>query len=355
MTWLSETGRPKPLLPMTATLRAAAGLAALGVAVLATPGVAQVVISNQNRGEVTVNSDVLDALGPSRTVPQLIDPGLTGGQTAPPLGAPRPRVSQSETMPRSRVYQLPPGPGGASPPPPPGYVPSVPANTAASAPAPTAPRRPVVSAAAETPPPSMAARAAPARTAVATPPSTPPSVPSSPPPIPPERSAPRAPMTASVPPPYTPPPAPPPAPVARPAPVVASAPPSPPMPAPASPPAAATAPAAGATQVASAGALSRVLFTPGSADLTDGDKQTLAQLAARLGRDADSRIQLLAYADGTPENESQARRLSLSRALAVRSYLIDQGIRSTRVNVQALGIKSAGGPPDRVDAMAATP
>jgi outer membrane protein OmpA-like peptidoglycan-associated protein len=98
-----------------------------------------------------------------------------------------------------------------------------------------------------------------------------------------------------------------------------------------------------------------VLFSAGSADLNDGARRELAQLADRLGRDGESRIQLLAYAEGTAENESQARRLSLSRALAVRSYLIEQGIRSTRVNVQALGIKSAGGPADRVDAMAATP
>ena len=152
---------------------------------------------------------------------------------------------------------------------------------------------------------------------------------------------------------------------------MASPPPPPPpafeTPAPASPPvrpavtasAAPSAPAApppsAAPQVAAAGALSRVIFQSGSADLTDDSRRELGLLAQRLGREGESRIQLLAYAEGTPENESQARRLSLSRALAVRSYLIDQGIRSTRVNVQALGIKSAGGPPDRVDAMAATP
>ena len=187
--------------------------------------------------------------------------------------------------------------------------------------------------------------------------------PASIPPIPSERMAPRAPVASTPPPPYTPPPA---APVARPA-TVASAPPSlPPTPPPSAPsrapavvppPSAAPAAlaAASATQVASAGTLSRVLFAAGSADLNDDGRQALTQLAARLGRDADSRIQLLAYADGNAENESQARRLSLSRALAVRAYLIDQGVRSTRVNVQALGIKSAGGPPDRVDAMAATP
>jgi outer membrane protein OmpA-like peptidoglycan-associated protein len=114
-------------------------------------------------------------------------------------------------------------------------------------------------------------------------------------------------------------------------------------------------PAAAPQVAAAAGTLSRVLFAPGSADLSDDGRRELAQLATRLGRDGESRIQLLAYAEGTAENESQARRLSLSRALAVRSYLIEQGIRSTRVNVQALGIKSGGGPADRVDAMAATP
>ncbi|MBI3515960.1 MAG: OmpA family protein [Proteobacteria bacterium] len=106
---------------------------------------------------------------------------------------------------------------------------------------------------------------------------------------------------------------------------------------------------------AAPGTLSRVLFAAGSADLSDDGRRELGALAQRLGRDGDSRIQLLAYAEGTPDSESQARRLSLSRALAVRSFLIEQGIRSTRVNVQALGIKSAGGPTDRVDAMAATP
>ena len=44
-----------------------------------------------------------------------------------------------------------------------------------------------------------------------------------------------------------------------------------------------------------------------------------------------------------------ARRLSLSRALQVRSYLIDQGVRSTRIDVRALGANVPSGPADRVD------
>jgi outer membrane protein OmpA-like peptidoglycan-associated protein len=57
----------------------------------------------------------------------------------------------------------------------------------------------------------------------------------------------------------------------------------------------------------------------------------------------------MAFAQGTEDTASQARRLSLSRALAVRTYLIDQGIRSTRMDVRALGATADQGPLDRVD------
>ncbi|MBI1777249.1 MAG: OmpA family protein [Proteobacteria bacterium] len=81
-----------------------------------------------------------------------------------------------------------------------------------------------------------------------------------------------------------------------------------------------------------------------------GADRTLKQLAERLKSNESLRLQLLAFASGTPETASQARRLSLSRALAVRSYLIEQGVRSTRIDVRALGSRTAeGSSPDRVD------
>jgi len=61
------------------------------------------------------------------------------------------------------------------------------------------------------------------------------------------------------------------------------------------------------------------------------------------------RAQIVAYAAGTNDTASQARRLSLSRALAVRSYLIEKGIASTRLDVRALGHQVDSGSPDRVD------
>ena len=61
------------------------------------------------------------------------------------------------------------------------------------------------------------------------------------------------------------------------------------------------------------------------------------------------RLLLKAFAESTGNNSSKARRLSLSRTLVVRSFLIDNGLRSTRIDVRALGIARDGGAPDRVD------
>jgi hypothetical protein len=60
-------------------------------------------------------------------------------------------------------------------------------------------------------------------------------------------------------------------------------------------------------------------------------------------------VRLIAYASGNADDGNQARRLSLSRALAVRAYLIQEGIASGRLEVRALGNRSEGGPGDRVD------
>jgi len=74
----------------------------------------------------------------------------------------------------------------------------------------------------------------------------------------------------------------------------------------------------------------------------------LTKIAALVGN-SDRRLQLNAYAGGTPETVGAARRLSLSRALAVRSFLIEAGVRSTRIDVRALGLADDDGPPERVD------
>jgi outer membrane protein OmpA-like peptidoglycan-associated protein len=99
--------------------------------------------------------------------------------------------------------------------------------------------------------------------------------------------------------------------------------------------------------------LLRLTFAEGSADLNEEAKDSLRALAQTLLEDGNARVQLLAYASSADDSASRARRLSLSRALAVRAYLIDQGVRSTRMDVRALGSKAEDGPSDRVDILPA--
>lgn len=90
-------------------------------------------------------------------------------------------------------------------------------------------------------------------------------------------------------------------------------------------------------------------FAEGASDLTPGALAALDEIAGKLRADDALRVQLLAYAKAIDDNTSRARRMSLSRALAVRAYLIEKGVRSTRMDVRALGSSIEGEPADRVD------
>lgn len=145
--------------------------------------------------------------------------------------------------------------------------------------------------------------------------------------------------------------APPTPPVPPPAPVVVVAPPLPapvvvPAPAPPQQLAAVTPPA---TSSLRKGDNLSVMFASDSEHLPDTSRGDLEKLAQRMERDEGLTLQLLAYAAGDEANASKARRLSLTRALKVRTYLMELGVRSTRIEVRALGNKVEGGPADRVD------
>jgi len=123
-------------------------------------------------------------------------------------------------------------------------------------------------------------------------------------------------------------------------------------PAPSAPPAAAPRPGAAATAAVPSSSRrgeSRIDFQAGSAELSDQARDALNGVAGRLGQNEAERVQINAYAAVDGDSGSQARRLSLSRALAVRAYLIDRGVRSTRLDVRALGNPGGDGPSDRVD------
>jgi outer membrane protein OmpA-like peptidoglycan-associated protein len=119
------------------------------------------------------------------------------------------------------------------------------------------------------------------------------------------------------------------------------------------------APAEGAAPPAeSGGALpagaTRILYTGDSDDVPATSTAELDTIAQDMLANQDKRIQVMSYAAGTEDTESKARRKSLARGLAIRSYLMKAGVPSTRIDVRALGNKAEGGPADRVDIIPAS-
>jgi outer membrane protein OmpA-like peptidoglycan-associated protein len=101
----------------------------------------------------------------------------------------------------------------------------------------------------------------------------------------------------------------------------------------------------------------RLFFDPSSDVLKPSETAVLNKITTKLNADPSLRLQVRAYANGTPDNAGAARRLSLTRALKVRDYLTEKNIASTRLDIRALGNGSAemgdqagsNAPPDRVD------
>ncbi|MGE3623994.1 MAG: OmpA family protein, partial [Bdellovibrionales bacterium] len=99
--------------------------------------------------------------------------------------------------------------------------------------------------------------------------------------------------------------------------------------------------------------VSTLSFTHGSENINKDALPTLDKLAGILQSNGSVRVTLTAYAgmdaDASPR---EARRLSLARALAVRDYLTNKGISSSRIDVRALGANVPSGDADRVDVKA---
>ncbi|MBL8782000.1 MAG: OmpA family protein [Alphaproteobacteria bacterium] len=95
--------------------------------------------------------------------------------------------------------------------------------------------------------------------------------------------------------------------------------------------------------------LSRVRFSKEGSSLSPQAHSALDALAARL-LSSRERVKLAAFSGKIGGDSSQARRLSLTRALAIRTYLVSKGVPVERVDVLAFG-----GPPqgvtDRVDVL----
>ena len=118
------------------------------------------------------------------------------------------------------------------------------------------------------------------------------------------------------------------------------------------PPPPRTAPAGPTTGTESLTKKSMILFAKDAADPAAGALGSIKFLAGELNSamtTPNARVELQAFGGVKGDKGSDARRLSLKRALAIRQVLIDDGVSSDRIDVRAMGGVDDTGPTDRVD------
>jgi len=118
------------------------------------------------------------------------------------------------------------------------------------------------------------------------------------------------------------------------------------------PPPPRTAPAGPTTGNESLTKKSMILFAKDAADPAAGALGSIKFLAGELNSamtTPNARVELQAFGGPKGDKGSDARRLSLKRALAIRQVLIDDGVSPDRIDVRAMGGVDDTGPTDRVD------
>ncbi len=94
----------------------------------------------------------------------------------------------------------------------------------------------------------------------------------------------------------------------------------------------------------------RITFGPGVSDLNPTTLAAVQKITQQALASSTAVVDITAWAPGTADDPSAARRLSLDRALAVRAVMIQGGLLSDRIRAVAKGtIDIALGPPDRAD------
>jgi outer membrane protein OmpA-like peptidoglycan-associated protein len=118
------------------------------------------------------------------------------------------------------------------------------------------------------------------------------------------------------------------------------------------PPPAAAKPSKADAQQAGLAKRGAILFEHNSTDpqptQMDGIKLLAGDLNSALEAGA-TQIQLQAFGGAPGDKGSEAKRISLRRALAIRQLLIDNGVPSAKIVTRAMGGETDGGEADRVD------
>ena len=93
----------------------------------------------------------------------------------------------------------------------------------------------------------------------------------------------------------------------------------------------------------------RIPFAPDESELGKDGIAAIERLIEAGYAAGASTFSVVAYASGKPDDPSSARRLSLARAIAVRTVLQNNSVPSRKITVRALGNQAGDGPSDRVD------
>lgn len=91
-----------------------------------------------------------------------------------------------------------------------------------------------------------------------------------------------------------------------------------------------------------------ITYAKNKVDLSDAAKAELSDVAETLKK-TQGNVRVVAYAAGTAEEATVAKKTSYARALQIRAFLIEKGVNKLNVNVQALGNAATGSNADRAD------
>ena len=93
-----------------------------------------------------------------------------------------------------------------------------------------------------------------------------------------------------------------------------------------------------------------LFYQPGKTDVSVRQKEFIQHnILTALQVNPDWRLDLIVFASSNKLGLNSDRRIALSRALSIRSFLMGHGIKPGRIDVKALGAKTTETPMDRVE------
>jgi outer membrane protein OmpA-like peptidoglycan-associated protein len=92
-----------------------------------------------------------------------------------------------------------------------------------------------------------------------------------------------------------------------------------------------------------------VQFSEAETEVPLSAQEPLVALSKQITANESAQVKIVAYASGSKDQASIARRISLARALSVRAFLIDLGVDNVRISVQAMGNDIPEGESERAD------